>query len=125
MSLDESLARACEAVPGLLRAALALLPEGLLIGSIGAKGALEHEPLVRTAKRCFEAPRAAPRAEPFVEFVFVTEDQFIAIQAGRQDARLALIVACSREATLGYVLDATRKAMRSLEQSVDLARLGV
>src|SRR5262245_3530583 len=106
MDLDRSVANACQAVPGLVRAALALLPEGFLVGGVGAHSTFEHEPLVRSAKRCLEVPVQASLvpAVPYVEYLFVIDDQLIAIQRGRKDPRLVLIVACTREPNLAFVL---------------------
>ena len=129
MDLNESISRACEGVPGLVRAALAVLPEGFLIGGIGAASTFDHEPLVRSATHCL-APRPAPAVgarslAPFVEYLFANDDQWIVIQAGRTDPRLVLAVVCTREPNPAFVLASTRQAIRALEISVDLASLGV
>jgi hypothetical protein len=126
-AVDESIARACELVPGLVRCALVLLPEGLLIGGFGAESVLDHEPLVRSAARCLAArptPAIGDRAATFVEYLFVIEDQLVVIQGGRRDARLALAVTCTREPNLAFVLSSTRQAIRAVEDSFDLAAWG-
>lgn len=129
MNVDEAIARACELVPGLVQGALALLPEGLLIGGVGEATAFEHEPLVRSASRCLSACLLAPEGQApalaFVEFLFVNDEQVLVIQRGRRSARLALAIVCTREPNLAFVLSSTRQAIRAIEGTVDLAAWGV
>jgi hypothetical protein len=123
---DECITRACEAVPGLVRCALVLLPEGLLIGGIGAGSVLDHEPLIRSAARCLAVgptPVLGKHAA-FVEYLFVTEEHLVVIQGGRRETRLALGVTCTREPNLAFVLSSTRQAMRAVEDSFDLVAWG-
>lgn len=129
MNVDEAIARACDLVPGFVQGALALLPEGLLIGGVGEGTAFEHEPLVRSASRCLAACLLASEgqapAPAFVEFLFVNEEQVLVIQRGRRSARLALAIVCTREPNLAFVLSSTRQAIRDIEGTVDLAAWGV
>lgn len=132
MKLDEAVARACERVPGLLRGALVLLPDGILLSRVGGESALDLEPLIRAATRCFH-DRVLPvlgalakwSQQPFLEYLFVIDDQLVVIQGGRRDPRLALAVACTREHTVGFVLTATRLAMIDLEAEIDLSPWGL
>lgn len=128
MDLNARIASACEAVPGLVRAAVALVPDGLLIGGLGATSSWEHEPLLRSAMACLAAqgsPSISVNPASFVEYLFVVEDQLIVIQCGRRDPRLALVAVCTREPNLAFVLSTTRRAIAALEECIDLAELGV
>jgi hypothetical protein len=121
-------ARACERVPGLTRGALVLLPDGLLLAGVGSDSALELEPLIRSAGRCFTGrtrpPLANWRDEPFVEYLSVVGGQLVVIEGGRRDPRLALALACTREHNVGLALRAARLAMTEVEAEVDLSALG-
>jgi len=124
MNLDESLARVCESVPGLLQGALALLPEGLLIGGLGEGGAFDREPLVRSAARCFAGAgpaNARGALASYSEHVFVSRERLVVISRGQRQPRLALILVCSGEPNLAFVMSTTRRALRALETSIDLA----
>lgn len=133
MKLDDVVARACQQVPGMMRGALVLLPDGILLAGVGGESVLDLEPLIRSASRCF-SERVMPAlgaaigtwpAQPFLEYLFVIEDQLVVIQGGRRDPRLALAVACTREHTVGFVLTATRRAMLHLEAEIDLSSWGL
>jgi hypothetical protein len=122
MNLDECLARACEPVPGLMRGALALLPEGLLISGVGEGSIFEHEPLARSAARCLTA--AIPgktRVDPFVEHVFVSPHELVVIVRGQRYPQLALALACRNGPNLTFVLSLSRMALHSIEATTDLA----
>ena len=129
LDVHGSIERACGSVPGLVQAAVAILPEGILIGGLGAKRAFDHEPLVRSAALCLverPAPNVAGKpAARFVEYLFSSDDELVVIQGGRRDARLVLAVVCRREANLAWVLGSTRRALHALEDSLDLSALGV
>ena len=123
MNFDQHIARACESIPGLLHGALALLPEGLLIGGVGEGGAYDREPLARSAARCLvsgaaSANGAVPR---FVEHVFVGRDELVVIMQGHRYPQLALALWCTAEPNLAFVRNLTRTALNSLEATVDLA----
>lgn len=124
MNLDECLARACEQVPGLQQGALALLPEGLLIGSVGPGRSFEREPLVRSAARCLaglpERPSGGTSHTQFVEHVFVSRTELVTIARSKQHPRLALALACSTETNLAFIVTASRAALRRLEETIDL-----
>lgn len=127
-TIDETLARACEAVPGLRDAVLILLPEGELLGAAGGTSQFDLEPLIRSARRSLMV-RAAPAfgdapPSPFVEYIFVIEDQYVVVQGGRSDSRVALAVVCDRETNLAFVLASTRRALTAVEAEVDLAAWG-
>jgi hypothetical protein len=128
MRFDDRVLDVCAVVPGLLRCALVVLPEGLLIGGTGAEHVLDQEPLVRVARACMGAPirpivvdSSPPR---FVEYAFVLRTEIVVIQRGRNDSRLALATACSRKPNLALVLSATRQAIQALEGSIALDELG-
>ena len=121
--------RACERVPGLVRGALVLLPDGLLLAGLGGETALDLEPLTRSASRCL-ASRATPgltagAPAPFVEYMFVIHDQLVVVQRGRREARLALALVCTREHNVGFALTAARLAMADVEAEFDLAAWGL
>jgi hypothetical protein len=132
MNLDETVARICQSIPGMLRGALVLLPDGILLSRVGGERALDLEPLIRTATRCFHE-RVLPALgavgqwphQPFLEYLFAIDDQLVVIQGGRRDLRLALAVACTREHTVGLVLTATRRAMLDLEAEIALSPGGL
>ena len=125
MNLDECLAQACETVPGMVHGALALLPEGLLLGGTGEGGAFDREPLVRSAARCLAGNTLAPDPEAarstFVEHLFVSKEELVVILQGRRYPRLALTLVCAPEANLAFVLTSTRSALKKLEAAIDLA----
>jgi hypothetical protein len=122
---SDCLARACEGVPGLLHGALALLPEGLLLGSVGEGSAFDREPLVRSAARCLVVSRdAAGAGEPsltFVEHVFVSDEELVVILQGKRFPRLGLALVCSLDHNLTFVVNSTRSALRLLEETLDAA----
>ncbi len=122
--VEVTLHSACEAIPGVVAGALVLVPEGLLIGGVGRGGALDREPLVRSAARL--ATERAPlitlgASSPFVEYAFVSDDQFVVIVRGRRQPRVSLALACRREANLALVLSSTRRALSFIETTVDLS----
>lgn len=124
MSLQECLEQACQTVPGLKHGALALLPEGLLVGGVGPGGAFDHEPLVRSAARCLAGNTLTTDDSDeltFIEHVFVGREEVVLILQGRRYPRLALVLVCSLEPNLAFVLTSTRGALRALEATVDLA----
>jgi hypothetical protein len=128
MTPDDYLAQACEQVPGLVQGALALLPEGLLLGGVGPGKAFDREPLARAAARCLSSVgEASPdeAARTFVEHVFVGPRELYVIARGSRYPRLALALSCSTEANLAFVLSASRAALRKLEASIDLEGLGI
>jgi hypothetical protein len=128
MKLEAVVARGCERVPGLVRAALVLLPDGFLLAGIGGASVLDLEPLIRSTGRCLAtSDRPAPGAwsAPLVEYLFVIHDQLVVIQGGRRDARLALALVCTREHNVGFVLTAARLAMFDVEAGVDLSTWGL
>jgi hypothetical protein len=124
MRFSDQILAACELVPGLLRSALVLLPEGLLIGGTGVETILDHEPLVRAALACLVARGAPVLTErplaSFVEYAFVADNELVVIQRGRHDSRLALAAVCTRDPNLMLVLSATRRAILTLEESIVL-----
>jgi hypothetical protein len=129
MDLNASLARACEEIPGLVRAALVLLPEGLLLGGVGDGNSFDYEPLVRSTAHCLSTRGVALSCEEqpaaMVEFVFVVDGEFVVIQAGRKDPRLALAAVCTRETNLSFALTSMRRALLGVEDCVSLEALGV
>lgn len=129
MNVNAMLQRTCADVPGLLRGALVLLPDGFHLGSIGAERVLDLEPMIRAAARCLAA-RPVPvvgddGAAPFCEYVLVFDDEVLVVQSGRRDPRLALVVACDREPNLALVQQACRVAITAIESSIDLSAWGM
>ncbi len=124
VDINLSVADACRDVPGLIRAALALLPEGLLLGGAGEGGAFDQEPLVRSAALCLAARGVSldERGETadFVEYAFVTESEIVVIAASLRDPRLALALACRRETNLAFVVSSARHALARVEACVEL-----
>lgn len=119
---DESIESACAALPGLVQAALVLLPEGVLLGGIGVGHAADHEHLLRAAAFCFAATNTpANPSESMSEYVFVSHDRLIVIQRGRTDDRLALVVVCTRAPNLALVMSGSRRAMQTIETSLVVA----
>lgn len=118
--LDACLARACEPVPGLVHGALALLPEGLLIGSVGAGNVFEREPLARSAARSL-AERPLAQGPPFVEHVLVSPEELVIILRGRRYPQLALALSCNGGANLTFVVKLSRRALQTVEASAELA----
>lgn len=123
-----TLAHACQRIPGLIRAALMLLPDGILLGSIGGDRVSDLEPLVRAMRRVFtlRATPAISQRNPtaFTEYTFVTRDELVVVLAGRSH-RFALAAVCSRDATLGFVTSAARGAITELEAELDLSSWGL
>jgi hypothetical protein len=121
-NLNQAVADAGIEVPGMVCAAAVLVPDGIILGGTGAELLTELEPLVRSAARCFPTagdPDLADR-DPAVEFAFVGDEEIIVIQGGRSEPRLAFAVICTRETNLAFVLAASRKAIATLEQVVDM-----
>ena len=119
---DEALESACAALPGLLQAALVLLPEGVLLGGIGVERAIDHEHLLRAAAFCFAATNTPDNpSETMSEYVFVSTDRIVVIQRGRSDDRLALAVVCTRAPNLALVMSASRRAIVTMETSLVVA----
>lgn len=116
MRIDHLLAQACEPVPGLLEAAIALLPEGLLIASVGLSSTLAGEPLVRAAARCLSDTEPGMA---LVEHVFFSEERLTVIRKGDHHPRLALVFVCGHDANLQFVIHATRRASHAIEATVD------
>ena len=129
MDPDATLSRACDVIPGLLQGVLVLLPEGLVLGGIGKGGSYDREPLARSAARCLacrlQAPIKGARSLDLVEHLFVCQDELVVILQGRRSPRLALAVTCSRELNLALILTAARRALGTIEASVDLVAWGV
>jgi hypothetical protein len=125
MTIDDSIAKACETVPGLRSGVLVLLPDGLPIGGVGEGSAFDREPLVRSAACCLTNLRSATPptkgGAKFVEYAFVSEEQLVVILRGRRFSRVGLALSCSREANLAWVLSSTRAALATIESTVDLA----
>jgi len=122
---DEVIAKACEQVPGVRSGALVLLAESVAIGGIGAESAFDREPLVRAAVRCLGAPntliRRSRKATEFVEYTFVSVEQITVILRGRIQPRLALVLVCTRESNLAFVLTAARLALGEIEGTAELS----
>lgn len=122
-SLEASLNAACDAVPGVVTGALALVPEGVLLAGVGSGSALEQQPLVRSAARLVDGrAQLSSRLSPFVEYAFVSDEQLVVITRGLRNPRLALALACKREANLALVMRSARRALSVVEDSVDFSR---
>ena len=126
--VDAALAIVRDAVPGLVRCAVVVLPDGDLLGGHGGADQLDYEPLVRAARRCLAerpTPTFAGGVAPFAEYLLASPDGLVVVQAPRGSSRVALVVACTREPNVAFVLAATRKATRALERALDLAAWGL
>lgn len=117
-SIDQLLAEECGAVPGFVEGALALLPEGLLIGSVGFSNGFAGEPLGRAAARCL-AHRHSRNQLRWTEHAFISAERLIVIQRGHRHIRLALALVCSRDANLQFVIHSTRRALIAVEAELD------
>jgi hypothetical protein len=124
MTIDDSIASACQAVPGLQSGVLVLLPDSLQIGGVGEGSSFDREPLVRSAARCLTGLRSATPptkgGSRYVEYAFISDEQLVVILRGRRFSRVALALSCSREANLAFVLSSTRAAFETIEHTVDL-----
>ena len=101
---------------------MVLLPEGFLIGGVGAGAAFDREPLVRTAARCLASSSTPPPSHlDFSEHVFVGHDELVVIVRGRRHVRLALALACTREPNLAWVVSTARGALQRIEASTDFS----
>ncbi len=100
-----------------------MLPEGLVIAGLNVDGAVDREPLVRSAARSLASAQPTRGMPPtqFVEYAFVSEDQLVVIERGQRDARVALVVVCDRDVSLALVLGTTRRALRTIESTLDFA----
>jgi len=124
-ALDGVMVKACERVPGVRNAALVLLAEGISIGGLGAGAAFDREPLVRAAVRCLGTSnawvRSSRRVTEFAEYAFVGDEQITLILRGKLQPRLALVLVCTRESNLAFLLTAARDALREIELVEELA----
>lgn len=124
VAIDEVIAEACEQVPGVQNGALVLLAESIAIGGIGASSAFDREPLVRAAVRCLGSSKALGRpsqkALEFVEYAFVSAQQITVIVRGKLQPRIALVLACTRESNLAFVLAAARHALGEIERTAEV-----
>lgn len=122
MAIEAALERACDSVPGVVSGALVLVPERLVLGGIGVGTAMDREPLVRLASRLVSDLSVQPSPgsrTPFVEYAFVSEDQFVVVLRGRRFPQLALALTCARDVNLALVMSMTRKALLDLEPTLD------
>jgi len=121
---DEAIVRACERVPGVRNAALVLIAEGVSIGGLGPGNAFDREPLVRAAVRCLGTSNALLRrsrqATEFAEYAFVSDEQITVILRGKLQSRLALVLVCTRQSNLAFVLTAARAALVEIETIAEL-----
>jgi hypothetical protein len=125
LHLGECVAGACAPVPGLREAALAWLPEGLLLGGVGEGRAFDREPLVRCAARalCGGTVKSSlsTHLTTFVEHLFVGHGELVVILRGVRYPRLALAISCTNDTNPAFVMSSSRSALRSLETTLDLA----
>jgi hypothetical protein len=128
VNLDDTVARACERIPGLVRGALVFLPDGFILAGAGDDDILDLEPLIRAAARVLAAP-AVPTLEgdeqEILEYLLVVHDQYVVIRRSVHEPRLALAVTCTREHNLMFALAASRLAMADIEEHADLAPWGI
>lgn len=121
--LEETLSRACAAVPGVVTFALVAVPEGVVIGGVGTeleRGLLARGAASLTAERCV-LPKAHGGAK-LVEYAIVSDEQLVVVLRGQRCRWVALALACTREANLALVLGSARGALQLLEFTLDLAR---
>jgi len=122
VAFDETIASACKAVPGVQKAALVLLPEAVIIGGAGAATEGAAGAARTTAVRGAGAAGlgGGPGGSKFIEYAFVSDEELVVIRRGHQHPQLALVLACSRESNLAFVMSETRTAVRTLEAGLDL-----
>jgi hypothetical protein len=116
VNIDTVITQSCERIPGLQRAALVSLPDGFLLGATRGAKLLDLEPLVRSAAACVGRGDGQ-----MAEHVFAMRDQFVVIQTGRTNPRLALIATTTIEPNIAFVLATSRAAMTEVEAAIDLA----
>lgn len=126
--IEAALSDVKELVPGILRAAVVILPEGLQLGAFGESHAMDYEPLVRACSRCFgeEAGGLAGGQEgtlSFTEYCALLDGSLVVMQRGRRNSRIALAVVCSLEVNLALLLTASRAAIGLIEAAVERAEL--
>lgn len=128
--LAAALSEVEELVPGVIRAAVILLPDGVQLAAFGEPHAIDYEPLVRACTRGF-GPGAGSLAlaggEPrrFDELYALLDDGLVVMQRGRHESRIALAAVCALEVNLALVLTWTRRAIERVEASIDFADLDV
>jgi hypothetical protein len=115
--LRKMLAMASREVPGLRRVVLVWLSEGVLLTGLGGDS-IEYEVLERTARACWVASRQ-PLVDELREFLFVDDDELVAVQLGTVHTGLALAAACTKAANPALVLNDTRHALRAIESDFD------
>ena len=116
---DEAIVNACARVPGVRNGALVLLAEGISVSGIGAGSSFDREPLVRAALRCLGTSnvlvRRSRKATEFVQYAFLSAEQITVVLRGKLQPRLALVLVCTRESNLAFVLSAARGALAEIE----------
>lgn len=117
MTTNRLLLRACEPIPGLLRGAVLLVPDGIVIAHLGVDRASEVEPLVRATLRCV---MARPALGDFVEYTLVSTESILVVEVGRE-GRIALAAECSHGANIALVMTATRQAAAVFASEFDIA----
>lgn len=126
MNIDEAVTRACDRIPGLVRGALVMLPDGFLFGATRGATFLDLEPLIRSAARCMalrDLPALGGRGPSVsVEHLFAIHEQLVVFEAGRRDPKLALLVVAEAGHNPAFVLGATRLALADLEVALDLEK---
>jgi hypothetical protein len=128
VNLDATVARACERIPGLVRAALVFLPEGFILAGAGDDDILDLEPLIRAAARCLGGGATLVldgEEQHILEYTLVVHDQLVVIRRSAREPRLALAVSCTREHNAMFALTASRLAMADIEAHADLAPWGI
>lgn len=117
-------------VPGVIRAAVILLPDGVQLAAFGEPHEIDYEPLVRACTRCFgpgagSLALAGDQPRRFDEFYALLDDGLVVMQRGRRKSRVALASVCALEVNLALVLTWTRRAIELVEASIDFADLDV
>jgi hypothetical protein len=126
--IEAALSDVKQLLPGVIRAAVVLLPEGLQLGAFGESHAMDYEPLVRACSRCFGGEAGAldvGQGEPlcFTEYCALMDDSLVLMQRGRRNSRIALAVVCALEVNLSLLLTSTRAAIELIEAAVECAEL--
>lgn len=116
MTARTILAQVCGEIPGLQRAAIVLVPDGVVAAHVGGTRESDVEPLVRAALAC--APCNSERGT-VVEVSLVSAESVLVIETARATGRFLLAVECVHEANLALVTASTRLAAAAFEAAFD------
>ena len=113
MTAPDELLQVCDQIPGLLRGAVVLVPEGIVVAHFGTARESDVDPLVRATMRCVKSPGNV------VEYTLVSTESILVIELVHATTRFALAAECAHGANLALVMTATRHAAAAFEGSFD------